>query len=116
MGFVSNLIGKWPDTVKKFGSMREFEAYWQDHPEVTDSVSPGGAASRLGVSRQRVYDMIKQGHLRAWMIYDCEVGGCYDVPGNRASFIFVSSPDIEAYLSVPKSKGGRPVGWRKAAA
>jgi len=94
-------------TVWKFGSMSEFVAYWQMHPEVGSIVSPGGAATRLDVGRQRVYDLIASGKLRTWMVYDCEVGGCYDVPGNRASYVYVSSSDVEAYRVSPR-KVGRP--------
>jgi hypothetical protein len=112
MGIVKNFVANYPPTVKKFGSMREFNAYWDDHPEVADTVSPGGAAARLGVGRQRVYDLIAAGKLRAWLVYDCEVGGCYDVPGNRASYVFVYHPDIEAYAASSR-KPGRP---KKAAA
>lgn len=99
------IIGK--QTVWKFGSVEAFHQYADSHPEARNSVSPGGAAVRLGVGRQRVYDLIEAGRLRAWMVYDCEVCGCYDVPGNRASYVYVSASDVEAYRVSPR-KVGRP--------
>lgn len=92
--------------------MRAFSDFADSHPEAMDTVSPGGAAARLGVGRQRIYDLVKQGRLRAWMVYDCETGGCFDVPGNRASYVFVSYPDVESYSATPR-RAGRP---RKEAA
>lgn len=94
-------------TVWKFGSVEAFHKFADSHPEARNSVSPGGAASRLGVGRQRVYNLIGEGRLRAWMVYDCEVGGCFDVPGNRASYVYVSAADVEAYGASPR-KVGRP--------
>jgi hypothetical protein len=96
------------ENVVKFGSNQEFLEYVERHPEVMKSVSPGGAASRLGITRQGVYNLIKRGKLRAWFVYDEEVGGAYDVPGNSASYVFVSMEDIDRRLSEPKDKGGRP--------
>jgi hypothetical protein len=94
--------------VMKFNSSDEFRAYVDSGHSEAIGYSPGGAASRLGVSRQRVYEMVKQGHLRAWFVYDCEVGPCLDVPGNKASFVYISGDDVDDYLKAPKSKGGRP--------
>jgi hypothetical protein len=94
-------------TTWRFDSVDEFGAYVRDHPEAL-GISPGGAAARLGVGRQRVYDLIKAGKLRAWFVYDCQAGSCYDVPGNKASFVFVSAEDVERYGVTPRSKGGRP--------
>jgi|WetSurMetagenome_2_1015567.scaffolds.fasta_scaffold650089_1 hypothetical protein len=94
--------------VMKFNSSDEFRAYVESGHSEAIGYSPGGAAARLGVSRQRVYEMIEQGHLRAWFVYDCEVGPCLDVPGNKASFVYISADDVNAYLQAPKSRGGRP--------
>jgi hypothetical protein len=94
--------------VMKFQSCDEFQAYVQAGHIEAIGISPGGAAWRLGVTRQRVYEMINQGHLRAWFVYDCEVGACCDVPGNKASYVYISADDVDAYLQAPKSKGGRP--------
>ena len=38
-----------------------------------DSVSPGGAANRLGVTRQRVFQLIAEGVLRCWRTEDGSV-------------------------------------------
>lgn len=99
--------------VMKFSSCDEYFKYVETHPETYKTVSPGGAASRLGITRQGVYQLIKRGKLRAWLVYDEEAGGCYDVPGNRASFVYISTEDIERYMSEPRDKGGRPSLIRK---
>lgn len=93
--------------VWKFGSQEEFHKYVDEHPEAMRSVSPGGAAARLGVSRQAVYDLIKRGKLRAWFVYDAEIGSCYDVPGNTASYVYISHDDIEQRIA-ESPKAGRP--------
>lgn len=91
----------------RFGSMAEFVGHAQLHPAAKRAMSPGGASHLLGVSRQRVYEMVDQGHLRAWFVY--EYGhSCFDVPGNRATYVFISEDDVRAYMGKEKSKGGRP--------
>lgn len=99
--------------VMKFNSPDEFRAYVESGHSEAIGYSPGGAAARLGVSRQRIYEMIEQGHLRAWFVYDCEIGSGCNAQGNQASIVLVSSEDVYAYRQAPKSKGGRP---RKVAA
>jgi hypothetical protein len=94
-------------TTWRFETPEEFRAYVQDHPEAL-GISPGGAAGRLGVTRQAIYDLIKRGKLRAWFVYDCEAGSCYDVPGNRASYVYVSQEDVAAHGAKPRDVGGRP--------
>jgi len=101
--------------VMSFDSVSDFVNYCIDHPEASNSVSPGGAASMLGVSRQRVHSLMSTGKLRAWVIYERGLP-CDDPPGNWASFIYVSVDDIEARLAAPVNKGGRPRKDKSAAA
>ena len=91
----------------KFGSLREFHDFANNHPECWDSVSPSTAAGELGVTRDRIYQLIDEGKVRGWFVY--EKGNEYhDVPRNRASYIYVSWPDLLAYKAAPRGKGGRP--------
>lgn len=90
----------------KFKSSREFHVYCDEHPEAIDTISPGGAAACLGVSRQRVYDLIEQGVLRAWFIYEPGLH-CNDVRGNRASYVFVFDNDVQRYKISPRKPGRR---------
>jgi excisionase family DNA binding protein len=106
MGMFGNKV----QTVWKFSGMGEFLEYCDKHPEGRDTLSPGGAAAELGVTRQQVYNLIKAGKLRAWFVYECG-NPCFDVPGNRASYVFVSCGDVALYAVTPKSKGGRPL-WK----
>ena len=101
---------------KRFRSVGEFHVYAIGHPEVLDSVSPGGAAARLGVGRERVYQLIGDGRLRAWFIFDQGEGEAHDVPGNRASYVYVSWEDVEAYGASPRRPGPKPKAQSQAAA
>lgn len=38
-----------------------------------EAISPGGAAHRLGVSRQRVFQLIAEGRLKCWRTADGDV-------------------------------------------
>jgi hypothetical protein len=93
---------QWP---MKFRSGVDFFNYVATHSEVCNSLSPGGAAAQLGVTRQQIYNLVQAGTVRAWLVYDHAIGPCLDVPGNRASYVFVSADDIEAYRVSPKIKG-----------
>lgn len=109
----------YPDipTIKRFTDVSDFLDYCQDHPEARDSVSPGGAANRLGVSRQRVYSLIRSGRLRAWLIFSKGAGPSRDTSlFNRASYIYVSSTDVDSYKNAPRSKGGFPTHRRNRVA
>lgn len=96
-------------TLMRFKSHDEWMDYFLAQPERLSVVSPGHVASRLGVSRQRVYALLRTGKLRGWLIYDSEAGSCYDTSRhNTASYIYISSDDVERYRTSPKDKGGRP--------
>lgn len=101
---------------KSFRSVGEFHLYAIGHPEALESVSPGGAAGRLGVGRERVYQLIADGRLRAWFIFDQAEGECRDVPATRASYVYVSWSDVEAYASSPRRPGPKPKVQPQAAA
>lgn len=105
--------------VKSFQSVKEFVDYCKEHPEAERSVSPGGAAAIIDCSRQYVYSLVQRGKLRAWTIYEKNVGPAgYQGPNNtppneKATFVYISSDDCKKYVNSPREKGGRP---RKAAA
>lgn len=92
------------DTAIRFNGIREFIEYANAHPDAMDAVSSARAASILGVGRQRVYDLIKSGKLRAWFIYD--PASDYET-SDLASVVWVSSKDIDSYRVSPR-KRGRP--------
>jgi hypothetical protein len=52
-----------------------------------DAVSPGGAASRLGISRQRVFQLIDAGQLDCWRVRESGSG-----------FILVGVDSVKARL------------------
>ena len=91
------------DTAIRFNNIREFFEYARANPDALDAVSSAKASVLLGVGRQRVYDLINSGKLRAWSVYDTDS----DVD-DHACVIWVSSKDIESYRSAPKNRGGRP--------
>jgi len=107
--------------VISFQSFQAFLDYCEDHPEAQDSVSPGGAASMLGCDRQFVYSLARRGKVRAWTVYDQDVGpaGPQGIggkpPQEKASFVFVCGDDLRDYLRQPKNKGGRPSKEKAAA-
>lgn len=105
LGSVRN---RWKESRRiKFKSAQEFYEYASAHPECFDSLSPGSASEYLGCTRQHIYELIDRGHLRAWFVYEHGYES-HDVPGNRATYVYVSFPDVKAYKVAPKSKGGRP--------
>lgn len=66
----------------------EFRRYWEQFAaEHEGTISPGGAAAALGVTRQMVHKLIAQGKLRA-VVY------C-DRPGGKAGYIEVSVRDVK---------------------
>lgn len=91
-----------------FNSNEEFGAYAAKHPEVYRSVSPGGAAAELSLSRQRVHQLFEAGVIRAWVIYDKQAGPCDVPPGCRASYIYISWEDVEAYKVSYRKPGPKP--------
>jgi hypothetical protein len=101
---------------KRFSSVNEFHLYAIAHPEALNSYSPGGAAARLGVGRERVYQLIGDGRFRAWFIFDQGEGEAHDVPGNRASYVYVSAEDVHAYGANPRRPGVKPKEPSKAIA
>ena len=61
--------------------------------------SPGKAASELGVSRQYIAKLVKQGKLRAWIYYD--------KPGQkRADYVYIPFRDIQDFAK--KHGRGQP--------
>lgn len=95
----------WPMVFK---SNEEFGRYADKNPEVYQSYSPGGAASMLGVSRQRVHQLYEAGLLRAWVIYDELAGPCNEPAGCKASYIFISAADVLERRANPPKPGPRP--------
>lgn len=72
--------------MKKFRTMGEWLAWCEEHPEWLQSVSPGGAAARLGISRQAIMQAIRENRIEAarlshetvltgWMVPDFAVRG-----------------------------------------
>lgn len=55
------------------------------------TVSPGGAAAILGVTRQRIHQLMKAGRLESWLFYDGE-------RGNRPSYCEISVADCHQYV------------------
>lgn len=96
--------------------MGAFHLYAIGHPEAVDTYSPGGAAGRLGVTRDRVYQLIQDGRLRAWFVFDEQAGEAHDVSGNRASYVYVSAEDVHAYAATPRRPGPKPKAQPQAAA
>jgi hypothetical protein len=100
--------------ISRFDSFEKFFDYLMENPdvakaEVSKALSPAAAAVRLGVSRQRVNQLILGGKLAAWYVYDV-FGQCVDE--SYATIVLVSAADVDKYIASPKSKGGRPVGFR----
>ena len=89
--------------IKKFYDEDEFREYLLANPEAI-GVSPGGAANLLGVTRQRLHQMIAQGLFRAWYLYEKE----YDRVLKRATCIYISKEDLQAYLETSTRARGRP--------
>jgi hypothetical protein len=56
-------------------------------PEDLRGLSPGGAASELGITRQGVHDAIRRGALDAYAVYR----------GSRLAFFIVRQPSLDAY-------------------
>lgn len=96
-------------TLMKFKSHDEWMDYLLAQSERLSVVSPGYVAGYLGVSRQRVYTLLRTGKLRGWLVYESADGACNDTSRhNTASYIYISSDDVERYRTSPKDKGGRP--------
>lgn len=94
--------------VHRFYNSKSFDEYVRTHPEFEVGLSPGGVAARLGVSRQRVYQLIDSGDLETWLVYDLAEGPCGDWPKTFASFVFISEADVNKLLSMPRRSGPRP--------
>lgn len=105
--------------VKNFQSVSAFMDYCDEHPEARNSVSPGGAAAIIDCSRPYVYSLVQRGKLRAWTIYERDLGPAgYQGPDNtppneKATYVYISFEDCQRYVLNPRQKGGRP---RKSAA
>ena len=56
--------------MKKFRTMAEWVTWCNDHPEWARAVSPGGAANRLGISRQAIMRAIGENRIEAARIRD----------------------------------------------
>jgi hypothetical protein len=93
--------------IVRFNSHAEFLEYLRDHPEVLDSVSPGGAANRLGVTRQAIHNMMKRGKVRAWIVYDKDISRANGYWITRPSTILIPNEDIERYKAESLNKPGR---------
>lgn len=89
--------------ITKFYDVEEFRKYLLAHPEAI-GLSPGGASNLLGVSRQRLHQMIAQGFFRAWYLYEKPFDGLL----KRAVCIYISKEDLLAYLETYNKVGGRP--------
>lgn len=72
--------------MKKFRTMAEWFAWCEEHPEWLSSVSPGGAAGRLGISRQAIMQAIRENRIEAarlteasvltgWLVPDFAIAG-----------------------------------------
>lgn len=72
--------------MKKFRTMAEWVTWCNDHPEWARAVSPGGAANRLGISRQAIMRAIGENRIEAarikdslfrsdWMVPDFAIAG-----------------------------------------
>jgi hypothetical protein len=59
--------------MKKFRTMAEWVTWCTDHPEWLASVSPGGAASRLGISRQAIMQAINENRIEAARLTETNV-------------------------------------------
>lgn len=59
------------DNVTKFKGRENFQAYLNAVGQVeAGTISPGGAAAVLRVSRQAIDSLIEAGHLRCWQFYE----------------------------------------------
>jgi hypothetical protein len=93
-----------------FPSFDEFTAYMGSLGAGFHPLSLGGAASRLGVTRQRIAGLQKQGKIRSVRVYD----SAWDMDsGARPAAVLVSGADVEAYAKAPKDKGGRS-SWKSS--
>jgi hypothetical protein len=66
--------------MKKFRTMAEWHAWCEDHPEWLHCVSPGGAAGRLGISRQAIMRAINENRIEAARIRDAAFTADWMVP------------------------------------
>ena len=79
------------DNVSKFRGRENFQAYLEALGQVDGgTVSPGGAAALLGVSRQGIDRLIEFGHLRAWEFYE-------GWPKPRVTYREISARDLIRY-------------------
>src|SRR4051794_29936530 len=77
------------DRINAFRGRERFQVYLQALEEQQSeggTVSPGGAAAILGVSRQRVHDLLREGRFRAWAFYER--------PVDRAGYVEIAVRDI----------------------
>lgn len=100
--------------VHRFYNSKAFQEYVLKHPEAI-GLSPGGAAQRLGVSRQRVYQLMDTGDLEHWLVYDLSEGPCGDWPKTAASYVFISEADVLRLLDMPRVPGRHRPPVHKAA-
>lgn len=91
----------WP---RVFHSSASFFEYAKSHPEATAGSSPGPVGARLGLSRSRISQLIHEGELHAYVVYD----GRFDSIRARPQIILITADSVDAYASKPKNKGGRP--------
>ena len=79
------------DSVTKFKGRENFQAFLEAVRQVEGgTVSPGGAAAILRVTRQGVEKLIDTGHLRAWEFYE-------GWPKARVTYREISVRDLITY-------------------
>lgn len=88
----------------EIGSDEGLWKLWDDDPGMRGP-SPGGAAGKLGITRQGVYSAVKRGSLD--MIRVAE-------PGRASPSIFITNASIERYKLNQGKPGPRP-GFRQRA-
>lgn len=100
------------DSVTVFNSISEFSEYIKLHPETLASLSPGGAAGRLGITRQAVHKLINRGKLKTWIVYD-EEARKFEGLGKQPCIILISKEDIEKWLDHSRDgRGSKPNTFR----
>jgi len=81
------------DDKRVFKGARELEEYGRVVGEVEGgTVSPGGAAAILRISRQSVHELLQKGKARSWVHYPDELASL-----RRAGYVYISVRDLVEY-------------------
>ena len=87
-----------------FKTMEEYnKAFEEGEPDKVNGPSPGGAASELKTSRQRIHYLIDHDYLDAIYVYE----------GWSVRLIVVTKESIERFKKNPSPKPGPKKGWRQ---